>query len=160
MGIINGMFDTDLSGWLSTIGGQGNADVIWDNGRARLRVYKCSIATIQQTFVIGSRKMLSFDYMTTADIYSESVGWNLIVDGVVVIGEGIPTLMSGTLSGTINKDISMYEGKVTTIQFTIIHQIGMYWYCNFADHLNTYLWIDNVREIAICPIPTCNFVVV
>lgn len=39
MGIVNGTFDTDLHGWAPTI--TGNADVIWDNGKARLRVYKC-----------------------------------------------------------------------------------------------------------------------
>lgn len=142
MGIINGTFDTDLNGWEPTI--NGNADVIWDNGKARLRIYKCDgVASMQQTFVIG--KTLSFDYISKADQWTELPGLKLIVDGAVVIDERIP-FQTGTLqvgqpvSGTISKDVSAYEGKTATVQFNIIPSS----YCGNSDHGNTYLWIDNV----------------
>ncbi len=137
MVIINGTFDTDISGW--TPSGTGNYDVIWDAGRARLRVYQCSNAYMEQMVVID-RDTLTFDWQTRADEWYEQVGWNLIIGGTAVISEGLPITQFGGNSGTKVVDISLYMGQTATIIF----QVTAGTHCGAADHTNTYLWVDNV----------------
>lgn len=141
--VINGTFDTDLSGW--DISGDGNYDVIWDNsgptpGRAELRIYQCSHASLQQTFII-SGPTLNFDWQAAADSWYEDPGWKLTIQGVDVISEGLPTQQGSTTSITTNvADVSAYVGQTATLTFYI--NPGSY--CGNGDHANTYLWVDNI----------------
>jgi len=138
MPIINGTFNTDLSGW--TPSGNGTYDVIQISGRARLRVYQCSNAYIQQTFTIDSNT-IRFDWQTAADDYYELPGCKLIIGGTTVINEGLPLGQATGYSGTKTIDTSAYIGQTATIQFYIIQSE----YCPSGDHANTYLYIDNIQ---------------
>jgi len=137
MSITNGTFDTDLSGW--TPSGNGNYDVIWDTGRARLRVYQCSNAYLEQTFIIDINT-ISFDYETATDNWSELPKWQLIIGGTTIIDENIATGRGTTVFGTKTIDTSAYVGQTAIIRFSIIQS----WACANYDHANTYLYIDNV----------------
>jgi hypothetical protein len=134
MPIINGSFDTDISGW--TPSGNGDYDIIWDTGRARLRVYRCSNVYLEQTFIIDSNT-ISFDWQTAAGGWYELGGWELIVGSTPVINEILPYLSQGTRIA----DTSPYIGQIAIIKFSIIQSI----YCGNSDHNNTYLYIDNVQ---------------
>lgn len=162
--IKNGGFDTNLDGWnkySKTSGftgwyccwnyyaGSGEADAIWDNGRVRLRVLKCAIIQLSQTFTITG-KPLTFDWQTSQEGIGEPIGYSLMVEGSVVKSEGIPN----TGVGTITIDTAPYIGKQATITFYIGGELsyggayGPYYvdgYCGFNDHGNSYLWIDNVK---------------
>ena len=137
MVITNGTFDTDISGWIPS--GTGNYDVIWEAGRARLRIYQCSNAYMEQTFVVD-RDTLTFDWQTYSDNWYEDAGWNLIIGGTTVISEGLATAKSGGYSGTKTVNVSTYMGQTATIKF----QVTPGTYCRNGDHANTYLWVDNV----------------
>ena len=141
MSIINGTFDTDLSGW--TPSGNGNYDVIWDAGRARLRVYRCSNAYLQQTFVVDSNT-LSFSYQTVADNWMEGPSWSLKIGTTTIYEEGFPVNRAGSYTGSVTKDIGTYIGQIATIEFKVIQSAI---YCNNGDHQNTYLYVDNVQLI-------------
>jgi len=155
MAIINGTFDTNISGWTPTVG--GNADVLWDNsgptpGRMRLREYQCAQpCKVSQTFLID-KTTLSFDWQTLADRWYENPGWKLTVGTTIVKNEGF-NIGNGTgYSGTNSVDVSSYIGQTATIEFSIIASS----YCSIVDHANTYIWIDNVK-LSGCSIPICNF---
>ena len=138
MGISNGTFDTDLSGWIPAV--SGDADVIWDSGRARLRVYRCSNAKMEQNIVING-PTISFEWETKADNWWEGPEWNLILDdGTVVVTEGLPINRAATLTGSKTLDVSSHVGKSGKISFFITPSR----YCSNFDHGNTYLWVDNV----------------
>ena len=140
MSITNGTFDTNLSGW--TPSGNGNYDVIWDAGRARLRVYRCSNAYMQQTFVVDSNT-ISFDWQTAVDSWQESPGWQLIIDSTTVVDEGFAINYKTGYSGTRTVDTSPYIGQTATIKFSIVPSGP----CSNSDHANTYLYVDNVQLI-------------
>lgn len=144
MAIINGTFDTNISGWTPIIG--GNADVLWDNsgispGRMRLREYQCSQpCKVSQTFIIDNNT-LSFDWQTGTDRWYELTGWKLTVGTTVVKNEGFSLGYMTGYSGTTSVDVSSYIGQAATIEFSITASS----YCSNGDHANTYLWIDNVK---------------
>lgn len=149
MAIVNGTFNTDLSGW--TPSGDGSYDVIWENsgptpGRARLRISHCSHAAIQQTFLINAND-LKFDWQTHSDGWYENPVWNLIVDGAIVIYEGFPIGPSTGYSGTRSVDVSGYIGKTATIRFYL--EPGSH--CANGDHYATYLWVDNIMLTGTAP---------
>jgi hypothetical protein len=154
MSIINGSFDTDISGW--TPSGNGDYDIIWDTGRARLRVYRCSNAYLEQTFTIDANT-ISFDWKTTVENRcSEIVSWLLIIDGVTIINEGLG-YGCGTpeFSGTKTVDTTAYIGQTATIKFFITESSP---WCNNSDHANTYLYIDNVQLSDYLGITATNIV--
>ena len=145
MAIMNGTFDTDLLGW--TTSGNGNYDVIWENsgptpGRSRLRVYKCSNAYLTQTFTID-KNTITFDYETLVDNWYEPIGWKLVVGTTTVYDEGLPVSRAGHYTGTMTRDVLAYGGQTATLEFRITQSS----YCNYGDHANTYLWIDNIQLV-------------
>lgn len=148
--IKNGTFDYDLSDW--NISPSGDADAVWDNGRARLRVFKCSSVKMTQDLIIDG-DTITFDWETKAEGWWEATYWKLIVEGNEVIFDGFPMVEYGSRSGSVQKDISQYIGKNATIEF------GLYpsSYCGFGDHYNSYLWIDNI--FIILPL-TCRFEII
>jgi hypothetical protein len=150
MSIINGTFDVDLNSWTSTV--SGDADILWDNGRARLRIYGCSNCSMMQNILID-QQTLSFDWEGASEEWSEITMWSLMIDGTVIINEEIwsSTTRPGTdMKGKRTLDVSTYIGKSGTIIFGITASP----YCDNTDHTNTYLWIDNVT---LCSLPICNF---
>ena len=140
MPIINGTFDTDISGWAPS--GNGNYDVIWDAGRARLRVYRCSNAYLQQTFVVDSNT-LSFSYQTVADDWMEGPSWSLKIGTTTIYEEGFPVNRAGSYTGSVTKDVGTYIGQIATIEFKVTQSAI---YCNYTDHFNTYLYVDNIQS--------------
>lgn len=155
MAIINGAFDTNISGWTPTTG--GNADVLWDSsgptpGRMRLREYQCAQpCKVSQTFIIDNTT-LSFDWQTSADQWYENPGWKLTVGTTVVKNEGFSVGHATGYSGTKSIDVSSYIGQTATIEFSITPSS----YCGVIDHANTYLWIDNVALSGTQPILCSN----
>lgn len=148
--IINGSFDNNLDGWTAIRDclryGGGNlgdvcarwpgwtdSEILWDNGRARLRVLRCADAYLEQTFKITGSP-ISFDTEVRTDGNGENQGYDLLVDGTVIKSEGLGT-------GTKLIDVSQYIGQSATLRFWI--KYGSYCYMN--DHGNTYLWVDNVK---------------
>jgi hypothetical protein len=152
MAIVNGTFDTDLSGWTQTV--YGNGDILLDSGRARMRIYQCNFASIKQDFLID-RNTLSFDYQTYFALCPEYPSARITVDGqVIYLNE--PMGLSGTPycvfgysgRGTETVDLTPYIGKMGTVEFYIR---GYPYYCNFSDHADTYFWIDNVKLFDVVP---------
>lgn len=122
MGIINGTFDTDLSGW------QYNTKVSWDNGYARFNECGPVRASMSQRFFIDN-PILSFDWGTANNLccapfcgsYPAFV-LELIVHTYDDYGNPISTTaISETFpasgGGTKIKDVSPYIGKEATLQF-------------------------------------------
>ncbi len=142
MGIINGAFDIDLSGW-STSAVPGQYGVVWDNGKAKLWNYPyCtgSVANLSQDFVIDN-KILSFDWWSSgtriygAVVYSVSVfiegqGW------IGIAGREIGWSSTDPTSGTEYIDLSQYIGKTCRTTF-YLKTIGGF-------PCNLYMWVDNV----------------
>lgn len=143
MPITNGTFDTDLSGW--TASGDGTYSIQWDTGRARLRVYKCSDASLSQTITVDNNTLL-FDYQSTSDQWSEITYFRLMRDQEVLVS--IPLLYTTVnapinVSASVSLDVSSYVGQTVTLVFAIEKSP----YCNNDDHQNTYIYVDNVRII-------------
>lgn|SRR3990167_5437276 len=98
MGIINGTFNTDLSGWsISAV--PDRYGVVWDNGKAKLwngPFCTGSVANLYQDFIIDN-KILSFDWWSSGTriygtiVYSISVfiegqGWISVAGRELVVG--------------------------------------------------------------------------
>lgn len=137
-GITNGSFEKDINGWTATT--KGNADTLWDNGKLRLRIYRCSNVEAKQTFIVNGDK-LSFDWWTKAEGWYEMPGWELLIDGKTVTDEGLSIDRAASFSGKKELDVSIYKGKTATLKFRIFPST----WCYMGDHSNTYLWIDNVE---------------
>lgn len=144
--LINGTFGTDLSGWTPTI--SGDADAIWENsgstpGRAKLRIYRCANSQIRQIFVVDNNR-LRFDWETLAENWYEAPMWKLtLLDGTIIINEGLPIGQSVYNNGTRIFDVSPYIGQGVSLTFYIAPSA----FCSMIDHANTYLWVDNVALI-------------
>lgn len=144
MVIVNGTFNTDLSGWTPYT--SGNADVIWDNGRARIRTYQCAYASLSQTFVVD-KPGLKYDWIFSHDLCPERPAVIIIIDGVEIYHYESFGLWPAwcefgvTYSGTELVDLSPYVGKTATIQIEIHGYPG---YCWIEDHANAYFWVDNI----------------
>lgn len=122
--------DNDITDWLVT--GRGNNDAIADNGRMRLRVWRCSDVVVSKDLgFLSGDLIIDFDSETYAERFSEEIKWKFIVNGITIINE------DGS-SGHIRKDLNV-NGNVQ-LQFSI-HESK---YCSFGDHENTYLWVDNL----------------
>ena len=151
MAIVNGTFDTDLSGWTPTV--SGDADLVWDAGRTRMRIYQCNYAEIKQDFVID-KPILSFDWEQYFEWCPERPGAQVVIEGQTVYyqdayGYWAPYCIYGRReSGTENIDLSTYIGKTATVTFFIHGYPG---YCSYGDHRNTYFWIDNVKLTGVAP---------
>ena len=142
MTIINGTFDTDLTGWTITpVTGQ-DGDVIQDAGRMRLRIYKCSTISVEQTFTIDNIGIY-FEWDTMADYYANIPAFKLVLDdGTVIIDKILLTLGWGThATGTTVIDVPNYIGRTATLTFYMIAGTIC---SNPWNSANTYLWIDNI----------------
>ena len=142
MGIVNGTFDTDLSGW--TVWTIRSEDiVVWDNGTAKLwnSPYCDGLSTnLYQDFIIDN-KILSFDWWSQgikiygAVAYSVSVfiegGWTSVA------GREFGWNSADPVSGTEYIDLSQYIGKTGRITF-YLRTLG----ANYPCHLT--MWVDNV----------------
>lgn len=144
MPIVNGTFDIDLSGW-TVVEQTGNSDAIWDNGRLRLRVFRCSTIQIDQSFVVD-KPILTFDWQNCSDGWHEYPYWQILVNGVVVKQSGPDRLAAySCFTGTDTIELWQYLGTIVTLRFAIIISP----WCHMGDHWNTYLWVDNVRLIDV-----------
>ncbi len=120
MAIINGTFDTDLSGWEIYTG--GNATIIWESpGRARLDLPGTgpSDYEMHQNFVIDDITVY-FQYRCTGnDVYNHWPAWSLTVDGTQIINENLNNSYSGLpfVTWTRVVDVSGYIGSSATISF-------------------------------------------
>ena len=130
--------DNDISDWTKST--NGNADVIADSGRMRLRVYKCSDADAYKDLGFVSGEItVDFDWATSGDGWYEYPGWKLIVDGVTVVDDNVPvTQWYGTNSGHITKTVNV----IGSVQ--LAYRLRQSQYCSYGDHGNTYYWVDNV----------------
>lgn len=114
MGIINGTFDTDTSGW--TLGNNAVASV--EDGKARIHSNSYnpdwgSWAYMSQTFVID-HPFLKFDIniiQNPPGVLVDCLPWSLIVDGVEVISR------CEQAHPCFHVDISPYIGKSGTLIF-------------------------------------------
>jgi hypothetical protein len=148
MSIINGTFDEDISGWTTSgliTSEDGNSDVIWSDGRARLRVYQCSNASLSQTITVDNNSLL-FDYQSTSDRWSEITYFRLMRGSEILVD--IPLLYTTVsqpinVSASVGLDVSTYIGQDVTLIFGITQDI----HCAYGDHANTYLYVDNIRLI-------------
>lgn len=150
----NGSFDENLDGWTVDTFGSYNGDVIWDNGRARLRVFRCHSAELYQNFIIDAGD-ITFDWETKVDQWHESVNYKLLVDGEIKIHKGLTSGYQGHHKGKETIEIEdEWVGKTGRILFYVYPSS----HCSADDHENTYLWVDNVSQIAptptITPTPT------
>ncbi len=151
MGIINGTFDTDLSGW------QYNTKVSWSDGKVVFNActapsfyFSSDIPFMSQRFLIDNTT-LSFEWATGNNLCCPDWGTptfilELIIhefnpdDGTPINTTVISEMFPGRGSGTKIKDVSPYLGKEATLQ---LRSIGGF-YC--ASGLGWYnLVIDNVN---------------
>ena len=135
--------DNDVSDW--TKNAIGNADVIANDGRMRLNVYKCSDIEVSKDigFVSGDITV-DFDWESHAEGWWEGIAWKLFVDDVEVVYEGIPIRQYGGYSGHKTKTLNV-NGDVRLVFLEARSS-----YCNYGDHHNTYLWVDNI-EVSVLP---------
>jgi len=129
--------DNDISDW--TMNANGNADAIADNGRMRLRVYKCSNVNVYKDLGFVSGEItVDFDFETRADGWHEIPDWKLIIDGVPMEGPYLPIPAYSGTTGHVTKTVTV-NGN-TQLAFLAYPSS----YCGNGDHGNTYLWVDNV----------------
>jgi hypothetical protein len=129
--------DNDISDWTKTI--NNNAGAIADNGRMRLQVYKCSDVDVYKDLgFISGEITVDFDWQTQAEGWWEVTGWKLIVDGALVVDEGIPVRQYGGYAGHVTRKVNV-SGDVR-----LVYRIYQSSWCWNYDHYNTYLWVDNV----------------
>jgi hypothetical protein len=137
---------TSLSGWSEKKWGGNSGDVKIDDGKLRIRVYKCY--NIELTKDIGNyngKYKFEFKWRTKAD------GWYEIPESEVYVNDeralfigangkgGIKISCGGDHSG-ISEGLLTANGNVK-VKF----HIRQSWACSYCDHFNTYLWIDWVR---------------
>lgn len=165
VGLINGTFNTDLTGWNYNPSGYwpycSNATTryaTWDNGRAKIWAGYCNAsggAYLNQTFNIAY-STLKFDYQTsTPSPWRYASSWSLVIHDpilpdVTAYNESLP--LNGT--GTIQKDVSQYIGKSATMSFNtggLLPGVCYGAYCGGSDWQGQYIWIDNVNVFE----PTC-----
>jgi hypothetical protein len=132
-------FSGGLSKWLLYT--SGNADVIPDSGRARLRVYRCAYASMTNTFNTETNNLVSFDWWEQTDGWCESRYVQVLVNNVSqpVPGFGGCYVYSG--SGHIDylQDISGPSVE------SVAPKVDASGPCGNSDHGNSYLWVDNVK---------------
>lgn len=138
MTIVNGTFDTSLSGWTTST--TLNGTVTQWSGYARLFVNAdCGSATMQQTFMIDGPSLSFYRNLRTGQV-GALPNWKLIVDGNVVLSDSWPLCYGCTGQATETRDVSAYLGKTATIIFNISPSP-----CSSAD---TRLLVDNVTNSA------------
>jgi len=140
MTITNGTFDTDLSGW--TISTTGSGQIFW-NGLGRFAEMKligqpgCGSASMEQTILIDGQTLSFWRSARNERSIPATPKFELIVDGNVVIQQIWTLVGSGSITGTVNIDITQYLGKVATLRFSVIDVP------NCTD-LETVLLVDDV----------------
>ena len=143
MSVINGTFDTDLSGWTYPTDGT----VYWQTGKAVIYsdTYYCPHVTMEQTFIITA-PVISFDYIGIPNGNTRTV-WSLSAETTSLVSiewiEG---------SGTRTFDVSAYIGKSATISFGLYSYGGPICYLGYSS-----LTIDNVTNIGGTPVLFSTF---
>lgn len=158
VGLINGTFNTDLTGWNYNPSGYWpycgatTRYTTWESGRAKIWAGYCNAAGgayLNQTFNIAY-STLKFDYQTsTPSPWRYASSWSLVVHDpilpdVTAYNTSLP--LNGT--GTIQKDVSQYIGKSATISFNtggLLSGVCYGAYCGGSDWQGQYIWIDNVN---------------
>lgn len=143
MGIINGTFDTDLSGWTVWAESQYNG-VIWNNGAAKLWNDPYCVgnaANLSQDFIIDN-KILSFDWWSSGTKIYGAVGYSVsvFIDGqgwIGVTGREFGWSTTDPTSGTEFINLTQHIGKIGRAIF-FLKTFG----ANFPCRLS--MWVDNV----------------
>ncbi|MCX8190950.1 MAG: DUF2341 domain-containing protein [Candidatus Aenigmarchaeota archaeon] len=132
--------DNDISDWSFNMWGSNNGDIIVDNGRMRLRVYRCyNVEAYKDLGYISEAINITFNWRTATDWWYEIPGWKLIQNNNVnLVDSGLPICYACDQSGT-NTTIINVNGQIR-----ILFRIYESWVCYSPDHGNTYLWIDNI----------------
>lgn len=159
MAIVNGTFDTNLSGWNIWTIYPPSASVTWDNGKAKLYTWDCvdsgrDLVILSQEFLIDNT-MLKFDlssngYYYARPYYRLSVfinnTWTQIAHRRYGDFVGDPT------SENVSIDVSQYIGKNARIVFGLI-ATGV---CLI--YRDKIMWVDNVMLYSLaCPsTPKCS----
>lgn len=133
-------FSGDFSKWVQYV--SGNADIIMDAGRARLRVYRCAYSNLTSTFTVDSNNMVSFDWWRQTDNWCESAYVQLLLNGVPQPSTGFGGCQGYSGSGHIDEPTVIVAAASTETVKLAVDASGP---CGNGDHGNTYLWIDNVR---------------
>ncbi|WP_135661692.1 hypothetical protein [Halorhabdus rudnickae] len=139
--------DSDLSDWETDV--SGNANVKVKNEQLQLRVYKCSQAKATRSLgTLNGTIRVSFDWGTAADGWWETSDWSLRNADT---GEKIPyTVLSGEdiqnpdSSGTSKTGSVAVRAEVSG-DVPIEFEVSPSSYCNYPDHGDTYLTIDNLN---------------
>lgn len=137
--------DGDLSEW--DISTTSNADATVDNGRMRLRVYKCNSAIAERDLGdLSGTLTVSFDWENYSEWWYEMTDWHLLdgdgdpIEYEVVSGDDLVSPgYRGNRRGSVTVEAAV-DGPVT-LQFEVTPSS----YCRNGDHADTYLWIDNVH---------------
>jgi hypothetical protein len=146
----------NISNWTKSIWGSYNGDIVADNNRMRLRVYRChnAIATKSLGNLTGDL-YLSFDWSRYNDnTWAEYSDWAISVNGTAVNPQsdyGLGSTYYGNYSGSISNYKATVNGNVE-IKF-ILKQSGP---CSAGDHSNSYVWIDNVKVTTAAAANTTN----
>jgi len=151
--------DNDISDWSTNMWGNNSGDIIADEYRMRLRVYRCYNVEAYQDIGAYANTTLAFrfDWETKADNWGESAAWSVLeneteVDKTVISGENISVGRGTTRTGSVEAIATINDGTVT-----LLYRIYQSSYCNYHDHGNTYLWIDNIRVRKYTdPEPSCT----
>lgn len=144
-------FEGGIGAWETATWGGYNGDVTADDGRMRLRVYRCHNA--QATHDLGTHSgtlRVSFDWEVNADQWWEHTDWALeTADGqeipyTVVSGQDVPRPgYRGDRSGSVTVEAEV-DGPVR-VRFYIEPSS----YCSNFDHADTYLWVDDVEVASV-----------
>lgn len=133
----DGFNDNDISDWIQNANGDSGATA--DNGRMRLRVWKCFAVNVYKDLgFVSGQVTIDFDWQSQSEGWWENIGWKIVVDGVEVLNEGLPIRQYGGYSGHTTKTVNV-NGNARLLFW----EEGGRW-CGNGDHYNTYLWVDNV----------------
>lgn len=138
--------DNDISDWNTTKWGSYSANAIADNEQMKLKVYKCSnIEAFKDIGDYSSDLAIKFRWKTKADSWYEIPRWEIlandtkvvrtVINGNDVVSPGYRGIKEGEV-----EVVAPVNGKVE-----LLYRIYQSRYCNYGDHANTYLWIDDIR---------------
>lgn len=149
--IVNGTFDTDLSGWILWVPYPYCSNVTWDSGRARIYTCDCifgpgaDMLSLSQEFLIDNMVFM-FDWDSNGYDYARpSYELSVWIEGAwkVISSRRFGDYTTDPTSGTEIVDVSQYVGKTARIKFSLKNG-GRYACLVYRDKI---MWVDNVMVV-------------